>query len=217
MRVFCILPALLLALPMTATAQDQGAIDRVVGARLLVSEFIRICVRTDADPERVEDIALRETWLPDAPSTIKTGLTREPDSDSTIYSFNRTRPTASGRVRSQMQVIVPEPGVRDCTVEFELVEFADAKQALESSGYSQEKDDPFVPAEAPIRVQRTKLCQPETTYRKGECAELAVDPAAYPLTGQMTLVRVVRERPVLDGPGSPPPPLEIDDPLDGQN
>ena len=121
MKRLPILAALGLALPVTLSplaAHAQSQVDKVVASRLAVSEFMRICVRTDADPEAIEQLALNETWIPDSPSSIKLGLTRVPPSDATVYTFTRSRSTSAGRVRSDVQVVVPVPGERDCTLEF---------------------------------------------------------------------------------------------------
>ena len=49
--MLAVLPALLLALPLNALAQEQSTLDRTVGARLVVSDFIGICIRTGGTPE----------------------------------------------------------------------------------------------------------------------------------------------------------------------
>ncbi|MEM9233508.1 MAG: hypothetical protein AAGA69_04630 [Pseudomonadota bacterium] len=199
MRILSVLAALVVALPLPLAAQEQSQIDKVIGARLIVSEFMRICVLTDADPDQIESMALDETWIPDAPSSILGGLNRVPPADATVYTFTRSRSTSVGRRRTDVQVIVPAPGVRDCTVEFEDTEFAGVKSALSTSGFSEEMEEgSYIPAEAPARIRRAYMCRPEVSYREPECIQLSMDPAAFPLTGQMTLDRVGGEEQVLD-------------------
>ncbi|RFB04175.1 hypothetical protein [Parvularcula marina] len=183
------MPALLLALPHAAFAQEQSTLDRTVGARLVVSDFIGICIRTGGTPEAIEDLALERTWIPAAPSTIQSGLTRVPSSDAKIYTFTRRRPTSAGRVTTDTRIILPEPGVRDCTIEFERVEFGYVKRALETSGFTEESDDYYVPADAPVRVERAMMCEAEKPRSVPDCVELAIDPATYPVTGQLTYRR----------------------------
>ena len=188
MRCIAFCAALTLAAPFPALAQSQTSIEKVVGARLMVSEFMRICVRTDADPAAIEDLALEETWIPDAPSSIQQGLTRPTSSDITVYTFTRSRSTSAGRLRSDFQVVVPAEKAADCTMEFENVSFALARQSLDASGFPEETDALLIPEGAPTRIKRTRMCQAETSYSHADCVELAVDPASYPTTGQLTLV-----------------------------
>lgn len=191
MRVSVLFAAVLICLPSFAAAQSSDPLERTISARLAASEFMRICVRTNADPGVINAMALQETWIPDAPSTITAGLNRVPDSATQIYTFTRSRATGGGRVRSDVQVIVPEPGRRDCTVEFQLIPFEDMKTALRSSGFVEEMEDRLItpPANAPARVQRLGLCEDSASYGRRDCVLLAVDPALYPLTGQLTFLK----------------------------
>ena len=188
MRILAFCAALTLAAPFPAIAQSQTDIEKVVGARLMVSEFMRICVRTGADPEVIEDLALEETWIPDAPSSIQQGLTLPTSSDIKVYTFTRSRSTSDGRLRSDFQVVVPAEKAADCTMEFENVGFALAQRSLEASGFPEETDSEAVPEGAPTRIKRTRMCEEEKSYRASACVELAVDPASYPTTGQLMLV-----------------------------
>ena len=202
-------------LPVSSLAQEKketSAIDRTIAARLTVSEFIRICVRTDADPDLIEEMSLKETWLPAAPSSLAIGLNRSPTSAVKVYTFTRSRSTSAGRVRNDVRIIVPEPGVQDCTMEFEAQAFGDIKRGLVASGYSVEKDI-TVPADAPVRVKRAKMCEVDKPRRDEDCVELAVDPAQFPLIGQLTYLRggePDRPRPVFDGPGTKAQPKSVD-------
>lgn len=187
MRILPCLPALAvaacLALCGGATAQTQSQVDQIVHDRLMVSEFLRLCVATGADPKRVDGLLFEGRWRKAAASDIAIGLNRRPPAEADVYEVNRSRGTSRGRERVALRLVVPVPGVRDCTLQFEDATFAGARQGLDRSGYTREGD-----AEDPTRArtQWVQLCE-DKGRRPGKCVELAVDPARYPLTGQLTL------------------------------
>lgn len=180
----------------TASVSATGAtlqgsqMDQVIHSRLVVSDFIRLCVDTDRDPDVIEGMLFDELWREAAPSDLAIGLNRRPPSDAAVYETTKRRATADGRRFSLLQIVVPVPGKRDCTLEFENLSFTLARRALEASGFDTpgEAENPTTKG----RVEWVQRCrgrwraEPDPRLAPN-CVELAVDPAKYPMTGQLTL------------------------------